>query len=251
MDQEYGQVTIVFGATGSVGAGVCRELARAGHTVVVHCFHNEEKARRLAQELQEAGGAAMAIQADVRDLEQTRALVAKVQAQYGAVHAAVNFIHRDDYQPKEVAEMEWADWDCHLEAVQVHFNICKALLPVMKRQQYGRIVYISGGLAYRFFKGCAAYSAAKAGLNAFSKTLAAEVGKDHITVNIVAPGKVVQTDTGGDFRFQEDAVSNCPLGRFTTPADIAGAVMFFTSPAAEQITGQTVYVSGGEIMPMP
>ena len=147
--------------------------------------------------------------------------------------------------------MEWEDWQCHLEAMKVHFNICKALCPVMKRQQYGRIIYISGGLAYRFYKGCAAYSAAKAGLNAFSKTLAAEVGKDHITVNIVAPGKVVQTDTAGTDRFQEDQVSKCPLGRFTTPADIAGAIEYFASPAAENVTGQTIYVSGGEIMPMP
>lgn len=248
---ERGQVTIIFGATGSVGAGVCRALARAGHTVVVHYFHNQAKAERLVAELLAENAQAMAARADVRDLEQAKALVERVYAAYGAVHGAVNFIHRDDYQPREVAEMEWSDWDCHLEAMQAHFNICKAVLPVMRRQRYGRIVYISGGLAYRFYKGCAAYSAAKAGLNAFSKTLAAEVGKDHITVNIVAPGKVVEADGADTNCFQEDSVRKCPLGRFTTPADIAGAVAFFTSPAAEQITGQTIYVSGGEIMPMP
>ena len=245
------QITIVFGATGNVGAGVCRELAKAGHTVIVHYFHNQAKAQRLVEEIEALGGTARAIQADVREEEQVQALVEQVADEYGAVHTAVNFIHRDDYQPKEVADMEWEDWQCHLEAMRVHFNVCKALLPVMKRQQYGRIVYISGGLAYRFFKGCAAYSAAKAGMNAFSKTLASEVGKDHITVNIVAPGKVVCGEERGEARFQEDHVSNCPLGRFTSPSDIAGAILFFASPAAENVTGQTIYVSGGEIMPMP
>lgn len=245
------QVTIVFGATGSVGAGVCRALAKAGHTVVVHYFSNEAKAVKLSAQLEADGGNAIAVQADVRDLTQTKALVEKVVTVYGAVHAVVDFVHRDDYQPKEVADMEWTDWACHLDAVQSYFNICKAVLPVMKRQQYGRIVYISGGLAYRFFKGCSAYSAVKAGLNAFSKSLAGEVGKDHITVNIIAPGKVVQTDGGDSERFQEDSVSKCPLGRYTNPDDIAGAIQFFTSPGADNVTGQTVYVSGGEIMPMP
>lgn len=245
------QVTIVFGATGSVGSGVCRALARAGHILVVHYFYNRAKAEKLVEEITAGGGKAIALQADVRDPDQTRALVDRAEAAFGAVHAAVNFIHRDDYQPTQVADMKWEDWGIHLDALKSHFNICKAVLPVMQRQQYGRIIYISGGLAYRFYKGCAAYSAVKAGMNAFSKTLAAEVGRDHITVNIVAPGKVVQTDGGADDRFQEDNVSNCPLGVFTTPQDIAGAISFFTSPAAEHITGQTIYVSGGEIMPMP
>ena len=244
-------VVIVFGATGSVGAGVCRCLAENGQTVVVHCFHNKAKADRLAAEIKQAGGEAMAVQADVRDLEQTKELVSQVTAAYGRVDGVVDFVHRDDYEPREVADMEWSDWECHLEAIQSYFNICKAVLPVMKKQKSGRIIYISGGLAFRFFKGCAAYSAAKAGLNAFSKTLALESGPDHITVNVVAPGKVVQTDVSRGDRFQEDSVSNCPLGRFTSPKDIAGAILFFLSPLAENVTGQTLYVSGGEIMPMP
>lgn len=248
---ENQQITIVFGATGSVGSGVCRSLAKAGHTVIVHYFSNAAKANRLVEEIQAAGGCACAEQADVRELEQVESLVKRVDAKFGAVHAGVNFIHRDDYRVAEVADLTWKDWDHHLDAMKSNFNICKALLPVMKRQQYGRIIYISGGLAYRFFNGCAAYSAVKAGLNAFSKSLATEVGKDHITVNVVSPGKVAQTDSSLGDRFQEDNVSKCPLGRYTTPTDLAGVINFFTSPAADNITGQTIYVSGGEIMPMP
>lgn len=245
------QVTVVFGGTGSVGAGVCRSLAKAGHTVVAHYHSGAAKARELVEEISGAGGTALAVQADLRDLSQAQALVSQVTDRFGAIHAAVNFVHRDDYIPTEVADMEWSDWACHLDAVQAYFHICKAVLPVMRKQQYGRIIYISGGLAYRFFKGCAAYSTVKAGLNAFSKSLAGEVGKDHITVNIVAPGKVAFTELDRGGRFQEDHVSNCPLGKFTTPQDIAGAIDFFTSPGGENVTGQTLYVSGGEIMPMP
>lgn len=245
------QVTVVFGGTGSVGAGVCRALAKAGHTVVIHCHSSVSKAQKLADEIQRDGGNAMAVQADLRDLSQARALVSQVIDRFGAIHAAVDFVHRDDYTPIEVADMEWSDWTFHLEAVQAYFHICKAVLPVMKKQQYGRIIYISGGLSYRFFRGCAAYSTVKAGLNAFSKSLAGEVGKDHITVNVVAPGKVVSADLAQDGRFQEDSVSKCPLGKFTTPQDIAGVINFFTSPGGENVTGQTLYVSGGEIMPMP
>ncbi len=245
------QVTVIFGGTGSVGASVCRTLADMGHTVAIHYHSNAAKARKLVDEITRAGGTAMAVQADLRDLSQARALVSQVTDRFGAVHAAVNFVHRDDYVPTEVADMEWSDWTCHLDAVQAYFHICKAVLPVMRKQRHGRIVYISGGLSYRFFKGCAAYSTVKAGLNAFSKSLAGEVGKDNITVNIVAPGKVVSTELDRGERFQEDHVSNCPLGRFTTPRDIAGAIHFFTSPGGELVTGQTLYVSGGEIMPMP
>ena len=143
---EKEQVTVVFGATGSVGAGVCRELARAGHTVVAHYFHNQKKAQQLVDEITALGGKAEAIQADVRELTQVEELVRRVSETHPVIHTAVNLIHRDDYEPKEVSDMEWEDWQCHLEAMKVHFNICKALIPVMKRQQYGRIVYILQGV---------------------------------------------------------------------------------------------------------
>jgi short-chain dehydrogenase/reductase SDR len=245
------QVTIVFGATGKVGADTCRALSRMGHTVVVHYFHSRAKAESIVADIERSGGSAMALQADVREENQTCALVRAVVERYGAVHTVVNFVHRDDYAPTEVADMTWEDWGCHLDAVKSYFCICKAVLPVMKQQQYGRIIYISGGLAYRFFKGCAPYSAVKAGMNAFSKSLAGEVGKDHITVNVIAPGKVVCRGDEAQERFSEDAVSKCPLGKFTSPEDIAGAIAFYSSSMAENVTGQTIYVSGGEIMPMP
>jgi len=134
------QVTVIFGGTGSVGASVCRTLADMGHTVAIHYHSNAAKARKLVDEITRAGGTAMAVQADLRDLSQARALVSQVTDRFGAVHAAVNFVHKDDYVPTEVADMEWSDWTCHLDAVQAYFHICKAVLPVMRKQRHGRIV---------------------------------------------------------------------------------------------------------------
>ena len=82
----------------------------------------------------------------------------------GRVDGVVNLIHRDrEFEPCKAADMSWKDWEPHVEAMQAHFHICKAVIPYMRRQQYGRIVYLSGGLSCRFFEGCAPFSAVKAG----------------------------------------------------------------------------------------
>lgn len=122
----------------------------------------------------------------------------------------------------------------------------------MRKQGYGRIVFISGGLSRRFFRGCSAYTAIKSGINGFCKTLALEEGEHGITVNIVAPGKVVAThETHGEARDEIGDISahSIPLMRFATPHDVAGAVLYFVSSGASGITGQTLFVAGGEIMP--
>ena len=239
------QVTIVFGATGKVGADTCRALSRMGHTVVVHYFHSRAKAESIVADIEHSGGSAMALQADVREEDQTCALVRAVVERYGAVHTVVDFVHRDDYAPTEVADMTWEDWGCHLDAIKSYFCICKAVLPVMKQQQYGRIIYISGGLAYRFFKGCAPYSAVKAGMNAFSKSLAGEVGKDHITVNVVAPGKVVCKSDETQERFSEDALRMLRAVRFA--AQLGFAIEAETKEAMVKLAPDIAKISAERI----
>ena len=138
--------------------------------------------------------------------------------------------------------------EVQIVGMKAHFNICKAVLPYMRKRNEGRIVYISGGLIYRFMKGCAAYSAVKAGMSAFNKSLALEEAAKNITVNIVAPGKIV-TDTASEKWDEVDALP--PLGRFASGADVANAAISCLLPENAFITGQTVYLAGGEIMPMP
>jgi 3-oxoacyl-[acyl-carrier protein] reductase len=181
-------------------------------------------------------------------------LVEEVE-QTGGLHVLVNTVH-GQFTPKPIAEMSWTDWSVHLDALKAQFLVCQAVLPSMREQRYGRIIYISAGLSKRLFRGCSAYSTVKAGLNAFCKTLAIEEGRYGITVNIVAPGKVVPddgrepTDNPEDWEaLNRQSMSKAPLGREATANDVADAVVYFASRQAGGITGQTLFVAGGEIMP--
>lgn len=245
------KTAIVFGATGSVGGVVAERLAHDGWNVAVHCLHNREKAETVADKVRRNGSSTMVLQGDTSDADVTRQMVEDVYTEYGSVDGFVNLVFPDrEYRGCRIDNMEWMEWKAPLESIHSYFNMCKYIVPLMRKNQFGRIVYISGGLAYRLYEGCSIFSTIKAGLNAFSKTLAIETGKDGITVNIVSPGKVV--NPGMDtVKFSQDDLKRCPLGRFAAPADIADAVSYFFSDSGSFVTGQTLYVSGGEIMPMP
>ena len=249
------RVILVFGATGRVGGDVCRVIAAQGAVTGVHCSHNRARALELAEEIRRAGGVAVPLQADASSETEVAACVGRMKEQFGRVDGVVDLIHKDkSFRPAEVAEMTWEDFAPHIEAMKAYFNICKAVIPVMRAQKYGRIVFLSGGLSYRFVEGCAPFSAIKAGLNAFSKTLAKEEGKNGITVNIVAPGKI-QTEiqnTGNQWEeIERKQMENIPIRRFATPRDIGNAIVSFLLPESGNITGQTIFLAGGEIMPMP
>lgn len=251
------QVAVVFGATGRVGPSVCYALAATGMKVVVHYFCNREKAEEIVRSIVRRGGYACTMQADVTEESSMEACVKQIIEGFGRIDAVVNHVHRDkEFTPVLVADMEWENWGSHIEAMKANFLICKHVVPYMRQQRYGRIVYISGGLSYRFFKGCSAFSAAKAGMNAFCKTLALEEGCHNITVNVVAPGKIVRpnealTEVSGNWKeLEAKQLENIPLCRFATAEDVANVVVNFVGPGSSFVTGQTVFL-GGEIMPMP
>lgn len=252
------QAVIVFGATGRVGADVCRILADNGASVVVHYHSNRKAAEEIVAQIEAKGGAACAIQADVTDEKSIQACYAQAAQRFGRIDGVINHVHKgQEFAPVPIADMEWSDWDDHLESIKAHFYICKYAIPYMRRQNYGRIIFVSGGLSFRFFAGCSPFSTAKAGLNAFSKTLALEEGCHNITVNVIAPGKVVRpgdtlTDVSGEWEEMERRqLAGIPLGRFCTPDDVANAALLLLMPSSNYITGQTVFLAGGEIMPMP
>ncbi len=251
----HGKNILVFGATGRIGSSVCQVIANQGAHVAVHCNRGLERAQVIAESIKSAGGKALVIQGDVTKKEEAVRCVQKAAEEMGEIHGAVDLIHRDkEFQPTVIADMEWEDWEPHIDAMKAYFHIVKAVLPYMRRQKYGKIVYLSGGLSYRFLEGCAPFSAVKAGLNAFTKTLALEEGKNHITVNAVAPGKIVtqQKNLGSQWnQLEEQQLKNNPLGRFATPTDVANGILTFLLPENDYMTGQTIYLAGGEIMPMP
>jgi len=249
------QAALVCGGTGRVGSSIAAALGASGIPTAVHYRQNRERALQLVNQIQASGGHAVALQADLTDEASVAHLVDDVHRQLGGIHILVNTVH-GQFDPKDIVDMGWGDWTVHLDALKSHFLVCRAVVPVMRAQGYGRLIYISGGLAKRYFKGCSAYTTVKAGLNGFCKTLALEEGPHGITVNIVAPGKVVPFD-GRDSTDNPDAweemnqqsLAAIPLGRYASTNDVSNAVLYLASQEAGGITGQTLFVAGGEIMP--
>jgi 3-oxoacyl-[acyl-carrier protein] reductase len=246
-----GQSVIVYGASGPVGAGIALALGREGASVVVHYHRNRTAALDLVSKIEQAGAGAIALAADVTDEGEVQRLLERAVAAFGTVDGVVNCAH-GPFEPRTIAETSWDDWRVHLAALKGHFLICKSVLPIMRKQRSGRIVFVSGGLSLRVFQGFSAFSTVKAGLNAFSKTLALEEGPHGITVNIVAPGKVVTDQSPANSaawqEIESRQLSTAPLGRYANVADVAEAVLFFLSPGADGMTGQTLFVAAGEVM---
>ncbi len=249
------QVAIVFGGTGLIGPAIIEKLSAKGAKVIIHYNHRVEVANSIMAKIKNSGGIAEVHQADVTNEKAVQVLLRETVSRFGEINIIVNAVHGNS-DAKLVTDMNWTDWNVHLEALRGHFYICKNVLPYMERQNYGRIVFISGGLSYRFFKGHSAYSTIKAGLNAFCKTMALEEGEHNITVNIVAPGKVIpKSESKSNYKpnvledYEREQMSRSPLKRFATAGDVANAVLYFVSPEASCITGQTLFVTGGEIIP--
>lgn len=252
MKRLEGQTVIVYGASGPVGAGVASALGREGAAVVVHYHRNRAAAESIVGKIEVAGSRAAALAADITDERAVAALLKDTMARFGRVDGVVNCAH-GPFEPRLIAEQTWADWRLHLDAMKGHFVICKSVLPIMRRQRCGKIVFLSGGLSQRVFEGFSIFSTVKAGLNAFSKTLALEEGKHGITVNIVAPGKVVpdvpvSPNSAAWDEIESRQLGKAPLGRYATVEDVAEAVLFFLSPRAGGMTGQTLFVAAGEVM---
>ena len=247
-----GKTAIVLGAVGNLGTYIAKKLFLHGANIIFNYYKNEEtKAAELAAAIDSTGSRVLGQFCDINDEGSVKEFVDKALEKFGSVDIMVNLVHNPDFTPTNVAEMEWKDWNNHLVAQKGHFLICKYVVPIMREQKFGRIIYISGGLAVRHMGGSAAFAAVKSGLTAFSKTLAIEEGPNNITVNVVAPGKVTSLHSDGAFSWSDmeaDLLEKTPLRRFATQDDVANTVLYFASPIASSMTGQTLYVTCGEIM---
>ncbi len=244
------RTAIVTGAARGIGAGVAKRLAADGMNVAVLDL-NEADCAAVVEEIKAAGGSALAVGADVSNPESVEAAVEKVAAELGAPTVVVNNagIIRDNLLFKMTVE----EWDL---VMNVHlrgaFNMVKSTQKYMTEANFGRIVNLSSTSALGN-RGQANYSAAKAGIQGFTKTLAIEFGKYGITANAIAPG-FIQTDMTAataerigvpfdDFiKFSADQI---PVKRVGQPEDIAHAVSFLSSEGAGFVSGQVIYVAGG------
>jgi 3-oxoacyl-[acyl-carrier protein] reductase len=242
------KVAIVTGSSRGIGRAIALELARRGAKVVINYRHNEAAANELVEHIKAAGGEAIAAQADVSLLAEAKALIKAALDAFGRLDILVN--NAGTTRDTLIVLMKEADWDVVINTnLRGAFNCCKAAVRPMMKQRYGRIVNITSVAGLAGNPGQTNYSAAKAGLIGFTKSLAKEVGPRNITVNAVAPG-YVPTDLTADLPADlvQKGLEMTPLGRMGTPEDVAYAVAFLISDEASYITGQVLSVDGGMVM---
>ena len=246
------RVAIVTGAARGIGAATAVRLAKDGHAVAVLDL-DEASCAGTVEAITSAGGRAVAVGVDVSKADQVEAAVQRVADELGAPTILVNNagIIRDNL----IFKMTEEDWDA---VVAVHlkgtFLMTRAVQAHMTQQRWGRLVQLSSSSA-QGNRGQANYSAAKAGLQGFTKTMSIELGRFGVTSNAVAPG-FIQTDMtaataeriGVPFdEFLAHTASQIPVQRVGQPADIAATIAFLVSEEAGFVSGQVVYVAGGPL----
>jgi 3-oxoacyl-[acyl-carrier protein] reductase len=241
-----GEIVLVTGASRGIGAAIADELAAQGATVIGTAT-SDAGAAAIGERLAASGGHGRML--DVTDGASIEALVDDIAKQFGPVSILVNNagITRDNL----LMRMKDEDWnsiiDTNLTSV---YRTSKAVMRAMMKARRGRIINIASVVGVTGNAGQANYAAAKAGIIAFSKSLAKEIGSRGITVNVVAPG-FIDTDMTKALpeAAREGLIGQIALGRLGAPADIARAVAFLAGPSAAYITGETLHVNGGMYMP--
>ncbi|HDA2373626.1 TPA: 3-oxoacyl-[acyl-carrier-protein] reductase [Staphylococcus aureus] len=239
---------LVTGASRGIGRSIALQLAEEGYNVAVNYAGSKEKAEAVVEEIKAKGVDSFAIQANVADADEVKAMIKEVVSQFGSLDVLVNNagITRDNLLMR-MKEQEWDDViDTNLKGV---FNCIQKATPQMLRQRSGDIINLSSVVGAVGNPGQANYVATKAGVIGLTKSAARELASRGITVNAVAPGFIVSdmTDALSD-ELKEQMLTQIPLARFGQDTDIANTVAFLASDKAKYITGQTIHVNGGMYM---
>ena len=242
-----GKIALVTGGAQGIGKAIALLLAQKGSDVVVSDV-NLEKAEETAREIEALHRRSMAIRANVAVFDEVEKMVLALIERFGRIDILVNNagIARD----KLLLRMTEEDWDAVLDInLKGTFNCTKAVIRHMSKQRSGKIVNIASVVGEMGNAGQANYSASKAGVIGFTKTIAREFASRGITVNAIAPGYIVTPMTDAlPEKAKEELKRMIPMERLGQPEDVAQAVFFLVSEASSYITGQVLNVNGGIYM---
>ena len=241
------KIALVTGASRGIGAAIALELGKQGATVIGTAT-TASGAENISAALKAANISGMGMALDVNDAAQIEAVLAEISSKFGDISILVNNagITKDTLLMRMKAE----DWDSVISTnLTSVYRMSQAVLRPMMKARAGRIISISSVVGHMGNAGQTNYSAAKAGMAGFTKSLAAEVGSRNITVNCVAPG-FIETDMTAELpeAIKTKMLERVPLGRLGNVNEIAATVAFLASPNAAYITGETIHVNGGMYM---
>lgn len=250
-----GKVVLVTGASRGIGAAIAVAFAREGATVVINYLSNDAAAAQTVAACEAAGGDAWAVKADVGDAQAVQQMVDGIALETGGIDVVVNNAFKpyafDPERRSRFEDLGWGDYQSQFDgAVGAAFNVCRAVLPLMRRRARGSIVNIVSNLVEHPVVAYHDYSTAKSALVGFSRNLASELGPQGIRVNCVAPGLVYPTQGTQTSKesFRESLMAATPLRRLARPVDVAGPVLFLASELSSFMTGQVLLVDGGLVM---
>jgi NAD(P)-dependent dehydrogenase (short-subunit alcohol dehydrogenase family) len=243
-----GKVAIVTGAAIGIGPYYARGLAAEGAKVAII---DVDPADRVVDEIKAAGGTAMSMIGDVSDRGAVQKFTAAVEKAYGGIHILINNASLARMGRLSVTELSQEEWDRYF-AVNVRgmFLCVQAVVPIMKRQNYGKIVNITSGTVWSGPPMMLHYVSTKGAILGMTRALATELGKDGIRVNAIAPGLTSTEYIGGrnDYADYRQAMANTrAIKREEMPEDIVGTCLFFASPDSDFVTGQCLVVDGGAV----
>ncbi len=248
MESIKGKTAIVTGGSLGIGTAIALDLARYGANVAINYRKHDDEAKSVVKRCEDMGVKAMAVQADVSSFDDAQKMVDAVVKELGGLHILVNNagINWDGV----IWKMTEEQWDRVINInLKGYFNYVRACVPIMREQEYGKIVNVTSinGLRGKF--GQSNYTASKGGIIAFTKSLARELGRKNINANAVAPG-LIETEMVAkmDEKAKQLSLNEIVLGRLGKPEEVAHVVCFLASDLSRHITGQVINVDGGQLM---
>lgn len=245
-----GRVALVTGGSRGIGAAIAKLMARAGARVAITYATKKPSAQRVAQQIAEEGGECLIVPVTAEDRKSVRAAVKTVLSHFRRIDVLIN--NAGIWKRGDIGAMTEAQWDETLDVnLKGTFLFCKEVVPVMKKQKRGRIINIASTAGQRGEASYSHYAASKGGVIAFSKSIAAELARYNILVNVVSPGWVTTDMTAhvlGRRTTRREIEKLIPRRRVATPEDIAGPVLFLASELANHVVGAVINVNGGSVL---